>query len=100
MAENLERRSGARFYQIGSPEELTSENLADLDVQRVFFPHWSHRIPDSVYSRLDCIIFHMTDVPFGRGGSPLLNLISRGIYDTKISAIKYIAAFDAGPVSL
>jgi len=28
----------------------------------------------------------MTDLPFGRGGSPFQNLIARGIYDTKIIA--------------
>ena len=40
----------------------------------------------------------MTDVPFGRGGSPLQNLISRGIYETKISAFRCVAEMDAGPV--
>lgn len=40
----------------------------------------------------------MTDVPFGRGGSPLQNLISRGIYETKISALRCEKDIDAGPV--
>jgi methionyl-tRNA formyltransferase len=42
----------------------------------------------------------MTDLPFGRGGSPLQNLISRGIHETKISAIKVVKELDAGPVYL
>jgi methionyl-tRNA formyltransferase len=42
----------------------------------------------------------MTDVPFGRGGSPLQNLLERKIYQTKISAIKCVRELDAGAVYL
>ncbi|MBK8190666.1 MAG: hypothetical protein IPK79_09490 [Vampirovibrionales bacterium] len=42
----------------------------------------------------------MTDVPYGRGGSPLQNLIARGVYDTQISALRCEAQVDAGPVYL
>jgi len=42
----------------------------------------------------------MTDVPYGRGGSPLQNLVLLGIKHTKISAIKAEKAVDAGPVYL
>ena len=40
----------------------------------------------------------MTDLPYGRGGSPLQNLIVRGHKETKISAIKVVKELDAGPV--
>jgi methionyl-tRNA formyltransferase len=40
----------------------------------------------------------MTDLPFGRGGSPLQNLLSRGIYNTQISAIRVVESVDAGPI--
>lgn len=98
MVENLAARTGELFFKINSPDDLTAENLTKLGIQRVFLPHWSHRIPDAVYSRFECIVFHMTDVPYGRGGSPLQNLIARGIYETKISALKCTASLDAGPV--
>jgi len=42
----------------------------------------------------------MTDLPFGRGGSPLQNLIAKGIYETKISALKCVEEIDAGPIYL
>jgi methionyl-tRNA formyltransferase len=64
----------------------------------VFFAHWSWKIPRAVYEAHECVIFHMTDVPFGRGGSPLQNLISRGIYETKLSALRCVEEMDAGPV--
>jgi methionyl-tRNA formyltransferase len=40
----------------------------------------------------------MTDVPYGRGGSPLQNLIVRGHKATKLSALRMTAEMDAGPV--
>lgn len=40
----------------------------------------------------------MTDLPFGRGGSPLQNLIVRGINETQLTALRCVAALDAGPI--
>ena len=42
----------------------------------------------------------MTDVPYGRGGSPLQNLIARGHRDTKLTALRMTEQFDAGSVYL
>lgn len=40
----------------------------------------------------------MTDVPYGRGGSPLQNLIARGHRETVLTALRMTAEVDAGPV--
>lgn len=80
--------------------ELTYKNLKKINPKYVFFPHWSYIIPEDIYNNFECIIFHMTDLPFGRGGSPLQNLIERKIYNTKISAIKCIKELDAGDIYL
>jgi len=45
-------------------------------------------------------LFHMTDLPFGRGGSPLQNLIVRGLRNTRISAIHVQKGLDAGDIYL
>ena len=79
-------------------EELTEEALSVINPDYVFFPHWSYIIPANIYEKYECVVFHMTDLPFGRGGSPLQNLIVRGIYDTKISAIKVSKGVDTGPI--
>jgi methionyl-tRNA formyltransferase len=42
----------------------------------------------------------MTDLPFGRGGSPLQNLIVRGEAVTKVSAVRMTEEIDAGAVYL
>ena len=88
------------FNLITSPEELTYEYLKTLNPKYVFFPHWSWLIPESIHSNFTCIVFHMTDVPFGRGGSPLQNLLIRGVYQTKISAIKVQKDIDSGDIYL
>ncbi len=83
---------------IKDKRDLTYENLKQINPQYIFFPHWSYIIPKEIYENFECIIFHMTDLPFGRGGSPLQNLIERGIYQTKISAIRCVKELDAGDV--
>lgn len=98
FSDKLSTLTGADFVPIGSCEELTIERLRVLNPRYVFFPHWSYIIPQEIFDAYECVIFHMTDVPFGRGGSPLQNLIARGIYHTKISALRCVAELDAGPV--
>src|SRR5690606_15332429 len=74
--------------------KLTVERLSKLKPQYVFFPHWSWIIPKSIWSNYTCVVFHMTDLPFGRGGSPLQNLLVRKVYKTKISALQVDAGID------
>ncbi|HEY9900176.1 MAG TPA: hypothetical protein V6D00_13460 [Pantanalinema sp.] len=98
MLERLREAAQQDFVLIERKEDLTPERLAALEPGYVFFPHWSYLIPREIHERFECVIFHMTDVPFGRGGSPLQNLIARGIYETKVSALRCEAGLDAGPV--
>lgn len=96
----VERHTGRHVKIILGKEELTYEKLKMLDPSYVFFPHWSYVIPKEIYENFECIIFHMTDLPYGRGGSPLQNLIMRGHTETKISALKCVKELDAGPIYL
>lgn len=100
LAERVAARTGCPCRFVGRPEDLSPVLLAELAPRYVFFPHWSYRIPREIFERHECVIFHMTDLPFGRGGSPLQNLISRGIYETRVSALRCNEALDAGPVYL
>ncbi len=85
---------------ISKKEELSLDLLKSLNPQYIFFPHWSYIIPSEIYENYNCIVFHMTDLPYGRGGSPLQNLILRGHKNTKISAIKVVEELDAGDIYL
>lgn len=100
MVASLTARTGYQFELIADPQELTPTRLASVNPKYVFFPHWSHRIDANVFKQFECVIFHMTDLPYGRGGSPLQNLIARGIFETKISALRCVEEMDAGPIYL
>lgn len=89
---------GGLWHIITDPAQLTAESLRALAPGFVFFPHWSRRVPDEIIREFRCVCFHMTDVPFGRGGSPLQNLIIRGLRETKVSALRMTTELDAGPV--
>lgn len=100
IAARVEAETGERCVLVTDTLGLNETRLADLAPRFIFFPHWSRVIPSAIFERWECVIFHMTDLPFGRGGSPLQNLIARGVYETQISAIKCSADLDAGPIYL
>jgi methionyl-tRNA formyltransferase len=81
-------------------KELNSKKIRKINPKYIFFPHWSWKIPINIWKNYECIIFHMTDLPFGRGGSPLQNLIVNGFDKTKISAIRAVKELDVGPIYL
>ena len=87
-----------RWVLIDRREDLTPARIAELAPRYVFFPHWSWKVPEEIFEPFECVCFHMSDVPYGRGGSPLQNLIVRGHRETKISALRMVADMDAGPV--
>jgi len=92
------RQLPGQWHFVGAREELTAARLDELAPRYVFFLHWSWRVPDEIVARFECVNFHMTDLPFGRGGSPLQNLIERGQRQTRLSAFRMVAEMDAGPI--
>lgn len=89
-----------RWTYINNPDVLTSETLLKIQPRLVFFLHWSLKVPSDITSAFECVGFHMTDLPYGRGGTPLQNLILRGHKNTKLSAFKLDDEMDAGPIYL
>lgn len=85
-----------RWHYVDSVGEV--ERLPDAGVRYAFFLHWSDLVPEHVVETCECVCFHMTDVPYGRGGSPLQNLIGRGHDATVLTALRMVAELDAGPV--
>jgi methionyl-tRNA formyltransferase len=91
-------RSNFEVLRILDPKDLELSKLSKFSPRYIFFPHWSWIIPKEIYEKFECVIFHMTDLPYGRGGSPLQNLIVRGHKETKLSALRCVKILDAGPV--
>lgn len=88
------------FYLISQKEDFTVERIGSISPVKIFIPHWSYIIPSAIFERYECIVFHMTDLPYGRGESPLQNLIVRGLTATKLSALRVEVGLDTGPVYL
>jgi len=100
LVESLQKGSDIIWKLIDKKEDFNFENLSALNPDKIFIPHWSYIIPENIYSNFECIVFHMTDLPFGRGGSPLQNLVVRGFKTTKISALRVVKELDAGDIYL
>ncbi|SEJ87945.1 methionyl-tRNA formyltransferase [Propionispira arboris] len=94
----IEQRTNSNIVYIEKQELLLKNFLEEYQPRYVFFPHWSYIITPEIYENFECVIFHMTDLPFGRGGSPLQNLIVREIYETKLSALRCNQELDAGDI--
>lgn len=100
MVDHLNQKTGREFIGIFEKDQLNFEFLKQINPDYIFFPHWSYLIPEEIFTSFKCVIFHMTDLPFGRGGSPLQNLIDRGINETKITALCCNYELDAGDIYL
>ena len=88
------------WFLITKKEELTLDLIDKINPRYIFFPHWNWIVPKDILEKYESVCFHMTDVPYGRGGSPLQNLIVRGHKETQLTALKMSEHLDAGPVYL
>jgi len=89
-----------KWFRVQKKSDFTIGFLKEQQIDKVFIPHWSHIIPAEIHSQIECIVFHMTDLPFGRGGSPLQHLIKRKIKETKVSALRITEVLDGGDIYL
>ncbi len=87
-----------RWTFIGERAGLSLEATRAVDPRYLFFLHWSWMVPADLVRAYECVGFHMTDLPYGRGGSPLQNLILRGKEKTVLTAFRLTEELDAGPV--
>jgi len=86
-----------KWDYVSSPQELKNY-LSENHPKYIFFPHWRWIVPSEIVNEYNCVCFHMTDLPYGRGGSPLQNLILRGYKRTVLTALKMDEGVDTGPI--
>ena len=87
-----------KFSYISNKKELNYKTLKKLNPKIIFFCHWSYIVPKQIFNSYLCINFHTSPLPYGRGGSPIQNLIKRGIKKSPICAIKMTNKIDSGPI--
>jgi methionyl-tRNA formyltransferase len=97
LFENLQSKFDLKWLYVSTPSEL-ADALDAANPIYIFFLHWNWLVPETIWKKHECVCFHMTDVPYGRGGSPLQNLILAGHKETKLTALRMVSEMDAGPV--
>lgn len=100
LFDTLACRENELWKLINDKKNFKISLLKEFQPEQIFIPHWSYIIPETIWAVFPCVVFHMTDLPYGRGGSPLQNLILRGHKDTKITSLKVDNGIDTGAVYL
>tara|TARA_B100000287_G_scaffold429807_1_gene483832 strand:- start:635 stop:1312 length:678 start_codon:yes stop_codon:yes gene_type:complete len=83
---------------ISKKDELSLEFLNKFNPELIFFPHWNWVVSEEIYSQYKCIVFHTAPLPYGRGGSPIQNLILNNFEETPVCALEMTSELDAGPI--
>ena len=84
-----------KFHFISNKPQLINK-LKYVKPKIIFFVHWRKILNKKFIRKYLCICFHMTDLPYGRGGSPLQNLILKKKKITKLTAFKMNEKIDSG----
>jgi methionyl-tRNA formyltransferase len=94
----LKNTKRSKFYHITDKKNLSTKKILKIKPKIIFFPHWSWIIDKNFLKNNICVGFHSTPLPYGRGGSPIQNMIIRGHNKTLISAFKIEKSLDTGPI--
>ncbi len=87
-----------KVIEISNKKKLNIRNLRKINPKYIFFVHWNEKVQEEIYKNFECIVFHTSPLPFGRGGSPIQNLIIRGVKKSPVCAIKMTKVIDGGPI--
>ena len=85
-----------KYFQ--NKDELSNKALVEFKPDYVFFTHWNWIVKDDIHESFNCVVFHTAPLPYGRGGSPIQNLILEGFDKAPVCAIKMTRELDSGPI--
>ena len=88
------------YYFLSNNKKLDVKYLKRINPFLIFFPHWNFLVDKKIVEKFNCIGFHATPLPYGRGGSPIQNMIIRGYKKSKLCAFKLTKKLDNGPIYL
>jgi len=91
-------RRNFKFLVINNKKKLNLDELKKKHIKIIFFPHWSYKVPSKIFNNFKCINFHTSPLPYGRGGSPIQNLILRKIKNAPVCALLMNGSLDGGPI--
>jgi len=100
VLEDFQSNINVKFHFISKRKDLNSENLEKIQPNFIFFPHWNWYVEPKIFNNYNCVLFHTAPLPYGRGGSPIQNLILKGHESSPVCAIKMDESLDGGPIYL
>ena len=74
------------------------KSLIALKPDFVFFPYWSHKVPDDIVDKYICYGFHTGKLPEESGGHPIQNLIKLGRKSSVVNVFRMSKVVDGGKV--
>ena len=86
------------IVNIKKKNELNLQLLEKINPRYIFFPHWNWKVGSEIFERYECVAFHTAPLPYGRGGSPIQNLILRNIEKSPVCALRITEIIDGGPI--
>ena len=93
---SIGKKHSVKYFQ--NKDELSHEALVEFRPDYVFFTHWNWIVKDDIHKSFNCVVFHAAPLPYGRGGSPIQNLILEGFDKAPVCAIKMTRELDSGPI--
>lgn len=87
------------FILASNPRDL-NKKVKKYNPIFIFFIHWGWKITKKFSEKYKLFIFHTSHLPYGKGGSPIQNLIIRGHKYTQICLIGYSEKIDEGNIYL
>lgn len=87
-------------YKITNRKKLNLKYISKINPTKIFVTHWSYKVSSKILKKFECICFHTAPLPYGRGGSPIQNLILRKVKKSPVCAIKMTDKIDSGPIYL
>ena len=85
LDEKFFRNNTVKF--ITKKDELSIEFLQKFNPDYIFFTHWNWIVPEDIHNNYRCVVFHTAPLPYGRGGSPIQNLIFNGFESSSVCAL-------------
>ena len=107
LFDKLSKRTNEDWLFVSNKEYLqphtigvsTPDTFQNKEIQKIFFFHWSFIVPKTIYNKYECINIHTSNLPDGKGGSPLQNQIIDNIMHSRVNALRMSDdGLDAGPV--
>ena len=97
---SLEKKLAAQHevLLVNEANKLNVPFLEKFQPEIIFFVHWHWRVPPEIHDNYQCVVFHTAPLPYGRGGSPIQNLILDGHTEAPVNALKMTADIDDGPI--